>query len=72
MKTIKAKRNTKINTPWGVIEYKAGETMRADVYTNICGLVEVTAHTKCNVYLGSLEASDWEVSSPAVELRMAA
>jgi hypothetical protein len=72
MKTVTAKRNTKINTPWGVLEFAAGSTMKADIDTNICGLKEITVRTKfCNVYLGALETSDWEVFSP-VSLRRAA
>ena len=72
MKTVTAKRNTKINTHWGVLEFVAGSTLPADIDTNICGLREITVRTKhCNVYLGALETSDWEVFS-SVALRRAA
>lgn len=62
MKTLIAKRDTKISTPWGVIEFKDGETIKANVCKSITGLIEFDAHTKyCDVYMGALRTSDWEV-----------
>ena len=72
MKTLIAKTNTEISTPWGVLKFSAGSTIEADVYTNIAGLVEFTVNTKhCMVYMGALNTSDWEVFVP-VALKQAA